>query len=304
MPFPNLIIAGVPKAGTSSLFNWLSDHPEAWGSRIKETFYLMDRDHPLLRRETNYHDHGMEGYQAFFPHCATNHKIVFEATTHYVYQETALDVLSRMTTPPRIVFLLRKPSQRVYSSYRYTRNNLVGFQRDVSFAEFLRMVKEDSEDVFANRFHERASAHVLKRDIKYSQYVDYIPKWRSRLGQENVHVVLFEDMKRDPSLFMQALARRIGIDPAFYGEYDFARKNGTISVRFRFAHRQVRRIADLIPRGKLREHLKGIYLATCTRKGISLEEEDRSCLRRLDEYFRPFNRGLVNEIDVDLSAWD
>ena len=31
MKLPNLIIAGVPKAGTSSLFRWLASHPEVYG---------------------------------------------------------------------------------------------------------------------------------------------------------------------------------------------------------------------------------------------------------------------------------
>ena len=41
---PNLIIAGVPKAGTTSLFLALASHADVCGSRIKETQYFR----PLL----------------------------------------------------------------------------------------------------------------------------------------------------------------------------------------------------------------------------------------------------------------
>jgi hypothetical protein len=66
MPLPNLIIGGAPKCGTSSLFQWLADHPEVCGSRVKEIFYLMDRDHPLLKAESNFHNHGLCGYESYF----------------------------------------------------------------------------------------------------------------------------------------------------------------------------------------------------------------------------------------------
>jgi len=42
--FPNLVIAGAPKSGTSSLFFWLAAHPEVCGSQKKETYFLADKD--------------------------------------------------------------------------------------------------------------------------------------------------------------------------------------------------------------------------------------------------------------------
>src|SRR5262249_17888741 len=128
MSLPNLIIAGAPKCGTGSLFKWLSDHPQVCGSRVKETFYLMDRGHPLLKYDSNFYTHGLDGYKAYFTHCNNCRKIIVEATTHYIYQKTALEVLSCLETKPQIIFVLRKPSSRVYSSYQYTKNNLANVE--------------------------------------------------------------------------------------------------------------------------------------------------------------------------------
>jgi len=41
-PLPNLVIAGAPRCGTTSLFSWLKDHPQVGAATVKETFYLMD----------------------------------------------------------------------------------------------------------------------------------------------------------------------------------------------------------------------------------------------------------------------
>ncbi|MGL6342534.1 MAG: sulfotransferase, partial [Waterburya sp.] len=67
MKLPNLIIAGAPKAGSSSLFHWIAAHPEVYGAPCKETFYFIDRDSSLFRPEANYNLHGLDLYESFFP---------------------------------------------------------------------------------------------------------------------------------------------------------------------------------------------------------------------------------------------
>ncbi len=56
---PNLFIAGAPKCGTSSLYFWLSDHPEVCASTPKEPFYFIDKGYSEFKKESNYHVHGM-----------------------------------------------------------------------------------------------------------------------------------------------------------------------------------------------------------------------------------------------------
>ena len=108
MTLPNLVIAGAPKCGTTSLFRWLADHPQVATSNVKETFFLMDRGHSMARKESNYHQHGLAAYESFFATCPADCSIVLEATTHYLYQETALDVLSTLPSEPQIIFVLRE----------------------------------------------------------------------------------------------------------------------------------------------------------------------------------------------------
>src|SRR5689334_10681741 len=85
LTLPNLVIAGAPKCGTSSLYRWLADHPQAFGSAPKETFYLMDEGHPLLRKGSNFHTRGLAGYAEFFDGRNEEARVIFEATTHYLY---------------------------------------------------------------------------------------------------------------------------------------------------------------------------------------------------------------------------
>jgi hypothetical protein len=305
MTLPNLVIAGAPKCGTSSLFKWLADHPETCGSAVKETFYLMDEGHPLLRKDSNFHRHGLEGYRAHFGgNGSRGCRIHFEATTHYLYQRTALEVLSALPEPPQIVFVLRKPSERVYSSFQYSKNNLANVRRGLSFSSFVDEVRRDPASPLIDEYAGE-SAYVLRNDIRYSRYVEYLPAWVARFGRGRVHVLLFEEMKRGARAFMQDLARRIGIDPAFYDSYDFPVRNETINIRHTSLHRRVRKLDRLVPRGPLRGLMKSVYLKTQSApKGGEKTPEDRRALTELEREFRPYNRRLAEGLGLDLSSWN
>lgn len=303
---PNLVVAGAPKCGTSSLYRWLADHPRACGSKVKETFYLMDEGHPLLRRGSNFHTRGLEGYAEFFGDCGLGARVVFEATTHYMYQRTAIEVLSKLPTPPRIVFMLRKPSERVYSSFRYSQNNLANVRADLTFARFIELSKESGggggaalEDAAG------ASAFVLRNDIGFSRYVEYVSPWVARFGRERVHVLLFEDLRANPRAFMKDFAARVRLDPSFYDAYDFPLKNETFGVRYPSLHRGVRRLNELVPGAGLKGALKKVYVkAQSGGSENGKSPEDARALEELEREFRPFNRRLADELGLNLSAWE
>jgi hypothetical protein len=304
MNLPNVVIAGAAKCGTTSLFKWLVDHPEVGGPREKELFYLMDKGHPLLKQDSNYHDHGLDGYKTYFQDHNSNYKVITEATTHYIYQQTAIDVLSNLDPRPQIIFMLRKPSQRVYSSFRFTQNVLANLDKSVSFSRFIEALRSGRIDSLVKSFSSIDSALLLMNIIKYSQYIDHISNWIPRFGRERIHVFLFEHLRKDPWTVMQELATRIDIEPSFYENYDFKSHNRTVSIKNQFLHRRARRVAELMPQGSVKNVLRDIYLKVQTdREEPQISPEDLRTLNILDDYFEPFNQRLAHELNIDISAW-
>lgn len=303
MTLPNVVIAGAPKCGTTSMFNWLTDHPEVCGSVVKEPFYLMDSGHPLCRRDSNYHDQGLVGYQAYFGECS-GATVVLEATTHYIYQETARQVLAHLTPVPEIVLMLRKPAARVYSSFRYTQNNKASLDKRLSFAEYVDAVLRGRASSLERHFTSKSSAYVVLNDVQYSQYVDYVATWIASFGRQKLHVFLFEQMQADPRGFMQGLSRRLGIDPAFYDHYSFVQRNETIALRDPAAYRRAKTLARVLPAGPLKQSLKRVFMwLQSDRTGAGVSPADRAALARLEAHFRPFNERLEQLLGIDLSAW-
>jgi hypothetical protein len=302
MRFPNLVIGGAPKCGTTSLFTWLADHPDICGSRVKEPFFLMDRHHPLRRKACNVHDHGIEAYADVFRGC-TDEQILMEASTHYIYQATALDVLETLPTEPRIVFLLRKPSERVFSSFAYSKNN-GNVRSDLSFPEFVRFVRADPEPSDAAEWASAASAYVLPRDLHYSRYVEYLSEWRERLGDGRIRVMIFETMRADPKAAVQGLCGWLGIDPSFYDNYDFEARNRTVPVRSRKLQKFARTIAGKVPSGPLKDAVTRAYYALQSKpRNEPRTEADEAVIAELDEYFRPYNERLAREFGLNLESW-
>jgi hypothetical protein len=302
MTLPNLVIAGAPKCGTSSLFDWLVAHPEVCGSSVKEPFFLIDEGNPLQNPGCNFHDHGLDAYASFFEDCSGHEKVIVEATTHYIYQQTALAVLSSLPGGPRVIFVLRKPSDRVFSSFAFSKNNLGNVRSDLAFADFVRRVTTDPDDP-ALKTALGPSAYVLTRDIQYSRYVDYLLKWRERLGEDGMRIILFESMRSDPKRVMEELSDWLVIDASFYAEFDFTARNRTVSVRSGRIQRMARALAANMPAGRLKGWFKGVYGAVQSKRAEGPTPEDEAALAELDDHFRASNDRLAKEFGLNLDAW-
>lgn len=304
MRFPNLVIGGAPKCGTTSLFAWLVDHPDVCGSKSKEPYFLVDKDHPSRRKECNIHDHGLEAYARVFPGCTDRHKVVVEASTHYLYQSTPLEVLASLPNAPRVLFLVRKPSERIYSSFAYSKNK-GNVRPDLTFPEFIGLIRDNSEPVAMPDWSWRVSGYVLPRDILYSRYIDYLQPWRERLDKERLRVVVLETLRANPKAAVQELCDWLGIDPAYYDDYDFAPRNRTSPVRSRGIQRIAQSLAATVSPGPVKEAIKRIYFAVqSTGRQEPRSEADKAILAELNEEFRPYNERLARAFGLNLSAWE
>lgn len=301
MTLPSIVVAGAPKCGTSSFFAWLTDHPEVCGARVKETFYLMDEDHPLVRPDASYHRGGLDRYREFFAACAGDGVRAAEATTHYYYQDTALRVLAALTPQPHVVFLLRSPAERIYSSFQYSRNNLSTIRADATFAHFLAIGEPGGDRLLADP-GVRANLRLWSREVELSRYVVHLRRWAERFPREKLHVYLFEDL-RNPQALMRRAAADLGIDAGFYDGYGFPRRNESYSVRSQVLQRVGRRLGRHFP-DAVRSALRTGYLRALTRPQPPRSAEDVELIASLNADFAPWNEQLQSEFGVDLSPWN
>ncbi|MGH2427391.1 MAG: sulfotransferase domain-containing protein [Candidatus Limnocylindria bacterium] len=297
---PNVVIAGAPKCGTTSVFAWLADHPDVCASSVKETYFFMDREWPTFNARSNYADHGLGAYASYFEHCdVSSSRVILEGTPGYIYQETAREMLAQLESKPRVIFLLRKPSERVYSFYEYARNNLATLDRSITFAQFVELAAREDQGRLTD---------LTRWAITQSRYVDYLERWLEHFPPGRIQLLLFEHMIRDERRFMRDLATHLGLEPSYYDSYPFLRKKPTVRTRSSRLHRLRLSLGRMIPAGRFKKRahraLKAPYAALNFRVGSGdRSDEERAVLARLDSEFAPDNRRLAQLTGLDLSIW-
>ena len=298
MIVPNLVIAGAPKCATTAVFDYLAVHPDVCPASVKETYFLMDEGYPLYRQHINVKTLGLPGYGRFFQACeGSRARYRVEATPDYMYQHTALRVLAELPIRPLVLFVLRKPSERVYSLYRFAQNNIGSLSKRVTFAQFI-------DDVRGGRGSVKGQ-QILEQALEQSKYAQYLEQWYGRIGGDHIHVFLFEDLVADPGEFMVRLAGLLGLDPGPYRDAELAPKNATVQVRFPALQKWRRRLRRGIPSKTLRRGLGAIYTRLNFERGKrERTEEELSLLAELDGEFAAWNIRLARLTGLATERWD
>ncbi len=222
-PAKHLIIAGVTRAGTTSLFSYLSDHPGMCKSTIKETRFFLDHDE--LRRLHRYED-GAQGYNSFFPDCPAD-KVRLEATPDYLFRPVVAKRIADTLQDVHVVVVLREPIARMKSWRRYAiQNGLLA--SSVSLTEYVQTQFEAASK------GESLPQHM--RSIQEGRYSKYLRPWVDEFGRDRLTVVNYRELIDDPKGIVQRICGCVGIDRAFYDDYAFDIHNASRRVRWPGLH--------------------------------------------------------------------
>lgn len=179
---PNLFIVGAPKCGTTSLHYYLNQHPDIFLCEPKEpNFYNTDlvRKNRILEKN----------YFSLFEAAATE-KYVGEATPLYLMSKDAPIKIKKDCSNAKIIIAIRKPSDLLFSAYYQNKYNLI--EEASTFEEAI----ADEENRKRN-LKETITGEPVDRLI-YSRFVDFynqINIYIEVFERENVHVVVFDDLK-------------------------------------------------------------------------------------------------------------
>src|SRR5919106_309515 len=183
MTMPNFFIVGAQKAGTTSLYHYLNQHPQVYMSPIKEPFFFdheMDCKGEVVRREFGGHRQpprftNIEEYSALFEGARGE----------------------------KAIALLRNPADRAYSAFLYAVR--MGVEPLTDFAQALR------EEPLRMRNGWHYVFHYRSRGLYYQQLKCYYEVF----GRERLGVWLYEDMREDPASVAQSVFRFLEVDDTF-----------------------------------------------------------------------------------------
>jgi len=285
----DLFIVGAQKAGTTSLKNYLKDHPQIISHEPTEFSFFVNGD------EYN------KGFDYAWDHyfkCQLSHgqKVVAKSAAMY-FNETGLKRLKAHNPDCELVFVLRNPVERAYSSFTMEKSKT---WIDRGFEELISVIKDGrTDDVMYKLF------------IELGLYVNHLEKILKFFPSERVHVYLFEEMAGNPGSIYSKILDLLSIEDP--GSPMFKVHNRTLKKRSVWVEKLIRqlkneknplkRLAKIILPYSVFTKLSNalVDLNTSDQRFRPMDPEIRDFLHK---FFEPYNEKLGKLTGYDLSDWE
>ena len=203
---PNFVVVGAAKCGTTSLWQYLAQHPDVFlPTRRKELHHFAADD---VRASSAGPGDGRavedlcatwDEYVAQFAEAGDEAAVGDVSPSYFAYPRSADAIRDRLGRP-RIVLILRDPVQKAFSQYSHL---LRDGRETLPFWEALAAEPE-----------RRAKGYgALWRYVESGRYAEPTQHFLDVFGRDHVLVLFFEDLVREPAVTMRQLFAFLGVDP-------------------------------------------------------------------------------------------
>ncbi|TKK71975.1 sulfotransferase domain-containing protein [Ilyomonas limi] len=204
--FPNTFIIGVQKAGTTTLNDWLSQHPEIYG-------YDTLKDVHLFARFKNMAEIKERLQQEPVPY--KGEPVVLQSAVNYVFYEQMLRDIALQQPEAKLIIILRNPVQRAFSAYGY----------------FKKMLREKRTVHEALMYKPKDALPFSKEnnDITYIEHGFYFIQIKNCLKyfkKEQLLVLEYEELK-NPQVLLQKIFTFLQVNPSFQPNLEAKNVTGT-----------------------------------------------------------------------------
>jgi hypothetical protein len=297
---PNLFLVGAPKCGTTSLYNYLRQHPQIFfpaareassNWRVKEPAFFCPELLPpdiVIRDEQQY----LANYAG-----SEHYRWRGDATTYYLYSKDAPARIKAYSPDARILVILRPPVEQMRSNH----------------AHLLRAGREDIADFHAavaatddRRRGRRMPARGVQAWLDYTGVCSFAPqveRYQKVFGADRVKVELLEDLRARPAETYRDVLAFLEVDMDFLPEFRVHNEAPPRGVLERFITNIYRRPAvkqaasALFPYQARRRVVSGIRRLETGRNRVDPRD------LRLRAALRPDVERLSGLIRRDLSHW-
>jgi hypothetical protein len=267
---PTFIVVGAMRSGTTALAHHLAGHPQIYIAPTKEIHFFDDN-----------FERGLPWYETHFAG-ARGKAAIGEATPNYMYDRSAIARIRATLPDAKLIAILRNPVDRAYSHYWQKRSY------GTEPLTFEQAIEREGE-----RISEGGRARRLYSYVDRGRYLGQLRGICDVFPRESLHVMLFEEMKRDARAALEATWAFLGVDEALMSDAPVRPANRYVTFR----SPRVRQLSKSLPKP----------LKTLVGKLNSRRDDypplDPALRARLTRFFEDENAGLESWLGRDLSIW-
>lgn len=280
--FPEFIIIGAGKCGTTSLHNYLDQHPQIYMCPKKETFFFINEKtrekHKPWGAVTT-----LEDYFSLFQDAPKSSVTGEISTNYYAYPESAQLIYNHIPTV-KIIAILRDPAERAFSGYQ------MHVRQGIEKRSFEQVILEENK--------------YVKRGFYFLEIVPYFEIF----DRQSIKILLYDDLCNNPINFIKDLFAFIGVDDNFIPDMGKkGRKGGLPKNQYlnqlltkpNFWRSSAAAVLKLAMPLQLRQKIRTRMINNNTYKA-TLSPEAR---RKLIEIYKSDILKLQDLIERDLSNW-
>ena len=293
-----LIIAGVGKAGTTSLFSYLAQHPDICSSDVKEVNYFSTVRYPGPNIPP------FESYLQHYSSCREKPIFLEASPGYFPGGEATARRIYQHHPEARFIIIFREPVKRLFSFYNYYKSR-VQLRRGMNFDEYVQeCLKIPEEEIFLPE-------NRVFRGVYESFYSKFLPGWHQVFPNEQIKILFFEQLFTQIKPSLADICEWIQVPSQSYLQtVKLTRENKSMLYRSKFLQRvsiSVNKLAEVFWRKypNLKDKLRSIYFilnGKPSEEKISAEME-----QRLRYMFAPYNKELKVQLQAlgysDLPEW-
>ena len=295
---PNFLIVGAAKSGTSSLHNYLNQHPKVFmpsynkqGMKVKEPRFLIK---DLVQHRLHNGVWSWEEYKSLFNYAKDEMSIGESSVLYLYYYEHAIaNIKKYLGDNVKIIIMLRNPTDRAYSAFQHVSRGLKeqGSFEDALIAEKGRMEKDLT-----------LTPMVMYKEM--GLYYNMVRAYKQNF--KNVHIIFYEDFRDNTEQELNRTFKFLGLNMPpnidFVSRYNVGgRKWKNQNIKNIFIKTSLLKsiLTTLMPKS-LRKRLRGKLILASKTKVSPMKNETR---KALNGFFKEDLLKLSEFLNRDLSNW-
>jgi hypothetical protein len=210
MIWPTFYVVGAAKCGTTSVWQYLKQHPQVFLPEMKEPCFFASAPVPP-NSEKRHCPGNREVYKSLYQK-ANGYLAIGDASTRYLWDPDVPARIHEVAPQARIVIVLRDPVERAYSHFSMFN------EKGTGRSTFLETIQLPKSDIHSELFPQRIY-------VDAGLYYESVLRYFETFGREQVGIYFFDDLEKDTMTYMSAICRHIGVDPSLLDRKELARAN-------------------------------------------------------------------------------